>query len=115
VSGDKFRVWLSDRVGDGPGKVSRRELSRRLAAQDPTNGDSEVYRRTVRRILDGSIGNPTPSTREAIEDALEDHSAPSAADDEEDELDMAAELLALARESFELNRRLSRVMRAVGS
>lgn len=114
MTGDKFRTWLSDRVGDEPGKVSRRELARRLAGQHPADGDPEVYRRTIRRILDGSIGNPTEATREAIEDALDDHSAPST-DDEEDELDMAAELQALARESFELNRRLSRVMKAAGA
>lgn len=114
MSGDRFRDWLEQRVGDGPGKTSRRELARRLAAQHPVDGDPEVYRRTIRRILDGSIVNPTQATRDAIQEALEDQSAPSA-DDEEDELDVASTLLVLARESAELNRRLSRVLKSVRS
>lgn len=81
-----FKEWLAERVGDAPGQVSRRELARRLAAQHPGNGGThtaESHRRSIRRILAGEI-NPTQPTRDAIMDALEDESAPTV-EDENDE------------------------------
>jgi transcriptional regulator with XRE-family HTH domain len=75
-----FREWLRDTL-ETQG-VSRRELARRLP------GDPESNRRTLRRILSGET-NPTDRTREEIEAALGDHSAPSRGD----ELDGLRELV----------------------
>ena len=82
-----FRDWLGERVGDAPGLVSRRELGRRLAGQHPEEHvDPDSYRRTVRRILNGEV-NPSQRTRDSIQDALRDWSAPRHDDEprEEDE------------------------------
>ena len=78
--GETFREWLEARVGSETGKVSRRELGRRLAARTPGDGEAESYRRSIRRILNGDQ-IPTQATRDSIQDALDDHTAPSADDE----------------------------------
>lgn len=82
-----FKDWLAERVGDAPGCVSRRELARRLAAQHPGDGGEETaesHRRNLRKILKGETANPTQATRDAIQDALDDHTAPTAEQDAAD-------------------------------
>lgn len=82
-----FKHWLSERVGDGPGQVSRRELARRLAARHPGAGGEETvesHRRNLRKILKGETAHPTQPTRDAIQDALDDHTAPTAEEDAAD-------------------------------
>lgn len=95
--------------------MSRRELARRLSAARPDNGEKHIdaQRRNLRRILQGQKANQ--ATRNAICDALEvpRDSAPSVEDEaDEEEQDLEATLQALARESLELNRRVSRVLKA---
>ncbi len=106
-----FRDWLSERVGDEPQKVSRRELARRLSERD---GDPESHRRTVRRILNGDTPSPTQRTRNAIQDALEDWSAPSAADDAASEPTLE-EMVLYAREGIRHLRKLERWALAQGA
>lgn len=77
----RFKDWLEDAL-ERHG-VSRRELGRRLAGQHPGDGDPESYRRNLGRILGGEV-SPTQPTREAIQAALEDWSAPSVSDEERD-------------------------------
>lgn len=78
----RFRDWLQDALERH--EISRRELARRLAAQHPGAGDPESYRRNLGRILSGDVGSPSQPTREAIQAALEDFSAPSVEDEERD-------------------------------
>lgn len=103
---ETFREWLDDRVGEG--RISKRELARRLAADGLS--DPESHRRSIRRILDGTI-NPQNRTREAIGAALEDDSYPRV-EDEDDCDDVDAQLQALAREQAELSRRFRRLVKA---
>ena len=77
----RFKEWLEDAIVRHG--VSRRELARRLASQHPGNGDPESYRRNLGRILAGDV-SPTQPTREAIQAALDDFSAPSVDDEAED-------------------------------
>jgi len=90
-----FSAWLADRVGDQPGKVSRRELAKRLAANHPEDGRQQrlidAQRRNVRRILAGQ--KATQTTRDAIVDALDlpRDSAPSV-DDEDEETELVEAL-----------------------
>lgn len=76
-----FKEWLAARVGEG-GQVSRRELARRLAGK--YQGDAESHRRSIRRILDGER-NPTQTTRDSIQDVLDDWSAPRVDDEVADQ------------------------------
>lgn len=80
--GGTFRDWLSERVGTGPGQVSRRELARRLADAAPGDGDIDSYRSSLRRILRGERV-ATQRTRDSIQDALGDHTAPKVDDEDE--------------------------------
>lgn len=93
-----FREWLADRLG-GEGKVSRRELARRLAEGNPS--EEESHRRSIRRILAGSR-SPSQRTRDAIQDALNDHSAPREEDEggltERERLEFRRLALKVARE-----------------
>ena len=76
-----FREWLEgalERSG-----VSRRELARRLADDAPV-GDPDSYRRNISRILRGQVKASQP-TRDAIQKALDDHTAPSVEDEDSDE------------------------------
>lgn len=77
-----FRDWLNERVGDAEGKVSQRELARRLAAGGRV--DAENARRTIGRIARGEVKASQP-TRDSIQAALNDHTAPSAEDEDSDE------------------------------
>lgn len=114
VAAKNFSHWLSgelERQG-----VSRRELARRLSAMRPEDGDrfTEAQRRNLRRILQGQKANQ--ASRNAICDALgvPRDSAPSVDDeDEEEEQDLAAALQAIAREQNELNKKISRALRAI--
>lgn len=94
VQRETFTAWLNARVGDDPGKVSRRELAKRLAATHPDDGRQQrlidAQRRNVRRILNGQ--KATQATRDAICEALGDHSAPST-DDEDEEAELVDALL----------------------
>jgi len=95
VQSETFSAWLAERVGDGPGKISRRELGRRLAAKHPEDGGQQrlidAQRRNVRRILAGQ--KATQATRDAICDALDlpRDSAPSV-EDEDEETDLVEAL-----------------------
>lgn len=82
MAGGTFKEWLGERVGDGTGKVSRRELARRLADK-PHAGDVESHRSSLRRILRGERVASQP-TRDAIQAALEDWSAPSVDSEDSD-------------------------------
>lgn len=104
-----FKDWLGERVGEGPGRVSRRELARRLAAAPDGATDAESHRRSIRRFLDGAV-NPTNATRKSIGAVLGDDSYPMVED--EDEEDMAATLQALVREQAAIGRRIRKVARA---
>lgn len=99
MEGSAFRDWLQDALMRHG--LSRRELARRLP------GDTESNRRSLRRILSGET-NPTDRTREAIQDVLEDHSAPSR-DDEVDEM-AGGSLLVDVRDLVRLHRSLERVL-----
>lgn len=106
----RFRDWLSEAVETSG--LSKREIARRMAARHPRGATAETIetaRRTVNKILAGDL-TPTQPTRDSIAAALERRDAPSV-DDEEEEPDLAATLLALA----ELNRQSRRVLRKVGS
>lgn len=76
-----FREWLNARVGAGK-PVSQRELARRLAGLAPSDGDPENTRRTVGRIARGEVKASQP-TRDAIQRALDDRTAPSVDDEDE--------------------------------
>lgn len=89
-----FREWLKEALERH--EVSRRELARRLAERDPSDGDPETHRRSIRRILDGTILSPTQPTRDAIQDALGDETAPTVQDEDRSEAD-AMEALARQR------------------
>lgn len=102
MEGKTFRGWLEQRVGDEPGQVSRRELARKLAEKTPGKGDPESYRRSIRRILMGER-NPSQATRDAIQDALGDRSAPTLSDEESDAGVTAEEMSVWQR----VNRKLS--------
>lgn len=84
MEGTTFRDWLTARVGDDEGQVSRRELARRLAEQAPGDGDPDSYRSSLRRILRGDRVASQP-TRDAIQRALGDDTAPSVEDEAKDE------------------------------
>jgi hypothetical protein len=77
-----FQEWLEQRVSEqpSPGKVSRRELARRLADLHPDNGDPDHHRRSLRRILKGERV-PRQPYRDSIQDALDDHTAPTHEDE----------------------------------
>ena len=77
-----FREWLNERVGSGDGKVSQRELARRLSASGRI--DPENARRTIGRIARGSAKASQP-TRDAIQEALGDSTAPSVEQEDSDE------------------------------
>lgn len=117
-----FRDWLADRVGDGNGKVSRRELARRLVVGSglpATPKLVESQRRSIRRILNGEV-SPKQQTRDSIQAALDDFSAPSVIDEDVEEPDdMTASIEALRRETEALtrllNRRLSQVAQQVAA
>lgn len=78
----RFKDWLEDALRRHD--VSRRELARRLADQHPGDGDPESYRRNIGRILSGDVVSPSQPTREAIQAALDDFTAPSVDDEESD-------------------------------
>lgn len=75
-----FKEWLERTLERQ--QVSRRELARRLATRHPGDYEEavETHRRSVRRILAGRT-RPSNKTREAIQDALGDHTAPSVEDE----------------------------------
>lgn len=107
----RFRDWLSDAVEQSG--LSKREIARRMAVKHPrgvTYETIETGRRTLNKILSGGL-TPTQPTRDLIATALERDDAPSEDDDEEDELD-AALLHALVRQQADLNRRISRALKA---
>lgn len=85
-----------------------------MAAKHPkgvTYETIETGRRTINKILSGDL-TPTQPTRDLIATALERDDAPSEDDDEEDEMP-AALLHALVRQQADLNRRISRALKAV--
>lgn len=100
MPGQTFSEWLGERVGDGPGQVSRRELSRRLAHKHPDDGNRvqrvEAQRRNLRKILSGQ--RALQSTRDAICDALgvPRDSAPSLKDEDSDADALLQELMQAA-------------------
>lgn len=110
-----FKAWLAgemERQG-----LSRREVARRLASSHPkgvTPETTETYRRAVRRYLEADDPQkPTPSTRLAFAAALDvDPSEVPSSDDEEDELDMVAELHELVRQQKETRRKIDRILKA---
>ena len=97
MPGQTFSGWLNERVGDGPGQVSRRELARRLAHNHPDDGQRvrlvEAQRRNLRKILAGQKAQQ--STRDAICDALgvPRESAPSVKDEDAEEDALLYELM----------------------
>lgn len=95
-----FRDWLdSALVRHG---VSRRELARRLADDAPV-GDPESYRRNLGRILKGEVKASQP-TRDSIQKALGDFTAPSAEAEDSDEA-ITAELVIVELEAMIAARR----------
>lgn len=93
---ETFTGWLRERVGEEPGKVSRRELAKRLAAKHPDEGRHQklidAQRRNVRRILAGQ--KAIQATRDAICDALgEPRGSAPAASDEDEETELVEALL----------------------
>lgn len=90
-----FSEWLGDRVGTGTGKLSKRELARRLAHQsDGTAERVEAQRRNVRRILNGQ--RATQTTRNMICDALDVPRVEAPSVEDEDEESSVVETLTLA-------------------
>lgn len=83
-----FKEWLGETLDRND--ISIRELSRRLTEENGASQESN--RRSVRRILQGERV-PNERTRSAIQEALDDHSAPSAEEEAEIERD-AMEALA---------------------
>lgn len=101
MAGQTFSEWLNQRVGDGPGQISRRELARRLARSRPDDGANEArfveaQRRNLRKILAGQKAQQ--STRDAICDALgvPRESAPSVKDEDAEEDALLHELMRAA-------------------
>lgn len=111
----QFRDWLSEAVPASG--LSKREIARRMAERHPRGVSLETIetgRRTLNKILfDGMT--PTQPTRDAIAAALDRDDAPSVADADDEEADLAFTLHALAREQAGLSRRLNRALRAVGA
>lgn len=99
-----FRDWLNERVGEGDGMVSRHELARRIAGQDTTGTtDPENVRRSLRRIMGGQVKASQP-TRDAIQKALNDHTAPSVEDEDSDDA-ITRELVVVELEAMIASRR----------
>lgn len=110
-----FRSWLSEAVQESG--LPKREIARRMAAKHPrgVNTDTiETARRTLNKILAGDL-TPTQPTRDWVADALERDDAPSVAseDDDDEESDVASVLLQIVRRQRDLDRDLSRVLKAV--
>lgn len=110
-SSPKFGIWLKQAIAESG--LSKREIARRMAAKHPKGATPETVdtaRRTLNKIVGGEQ-TPTQPTRDSIAAALGRGDAPLVDDDEE--IDLAATLQAIAREQAEVNRKLSRALKGV--
>lgn len=110
-----FREWLSAAIESSG--LSKREIARRMAAKHKngvTYETIETGRRTLNKILSGDL-TPTQPTRDTIAEALDRDDAPSTDDDDEDELLSSLDVRSLLRAQRDLNRRVTRALKAVGA
>lgn len=101
-----FSEWLGQAIRESG--LSKRQLARRMAAKHlrgATPDTIETARRTLNKILAGDL-NPTVPTRDAIAEALgrDDHPKD---DPDDEEVDLAEALDAVARELAALSRQVS--------
>lgn len=106
---ETFREWLESALTASG--ATKRGVARRMAEKHPRGATTETiesHRRTLNKIL-GGTQNPTQPTRDAIQDALDRHDAPTV-DEEASDAPTAHEAIAELREIRKSTFRLERAL-----